>query len=354
MGAPYKCYAEIVNQAVAWEEAVEKVMAQSDAIRAFYEELQPGEIIFAGCTSPYYAGLSSATYWESSLGIPAKAVPCSELIQFPAAYYSRRPGQPMLVVLSRSGKTTETLWAIERFEKQYPGRTLLIGCAPGSPLEDKVKMKIMLPKGFEDSVPQTRSFSAMYLAAQLVGAILSGQDETVRALCESPSMVQPIVQANEATIQQVNRGKFQNIFYLGSGPLYGIAREATLKMIEMTISDTICIPFLESRHGPRSLIDEQSLVIGLYSRAGAGYEASVMDELTRKHGATTVAVVPDASWKTGQVVHKVSVNCNWHDYILGLSYGPVTQLLAYYHAVAKGVDPDKSRNLTSYIEISPA
>ncbi len=79
-----------------------------------------------------------------------------------------------------------------------------------------------------------------------------------------------------------------------------------------------------------------------------------MDELTRKHGATTVAVVPDASWDAGEVIHKIPVNCNWNDYVVGLAYGPVTQLMAYYHAVAKGVDPDKSRNLTSYIEIASA
>jgi glutamine---fructose-6-phosphate transaminase (isomerizing) len=337
----------------AWKEAVETVLAQSKSIQSFFNEKQPGQIIFAGCTSPYYAGNSAAAYWQSALGLPVRAVPCSELIQFPSSYYSTKAGKPVLVVLSRSGKTTETLWAVEQFEKQFPGRMLLIGCAPGSPLEKMASLKIMLPKGYEDTVPQTRSFSVMYLTALMVGALISRQDKIFQDLVNSPAIVNSIVQGAEATIREVFQDRqFQNIFCLGSGPLFGIAQEATLKMIEMTISDTICVPFMESRHGPRSLIDEGSLVIGLYTRAGSGYEARVMEELTRNHKAVTVAICPNAEWDTGEVSYKIPVNCAWQDDILGLSYLPAIQLLAYYQAVAKGVDPDKSRNLTSFVEIA--
>jgi glucosamine--fructose-6-phosphate aminotransferase (isomerizing) len=353
MDNQYQCYYEIINQAEAWKEAVETVQAQAKSIRSFFDQMQPGQIIFAGCTSPYYAGNSSATYWQSALGIPARAVPCSELIQFSSSYYATKAGKPVLVVLSRSGKTTETLWAVEQFEKQFPGRMLLIGCAPGTPLEKLANLKIMLPKGYEDTVPQTRSYSVMYLAAQMVGALISGQDKTLQDLISSPAIVSSIVQSSESIIKHANNlRQFQNIFCLGSGPLYGIAQEATLKMIEMTISDTICVPFMESRHGPRSLIDDRSLVIGLYTRAGSGYEAKVMDELTRNHKAVTVAICPDTSWDTGKVSYKIPVNCAWQDEILGLSYLPVIQLLAYYRAVVKGVNPDKSRNLTSFVEIA--
>ena len=353
MSHPYQCYFEIINQAEAWQEAVENVQAKSESIKAFFDEMDPGEIIFTGCTSPYYAGISSAAYWQSALGIHTKAVPCSELIQFPSSFYSTKNGKPVLVVLSRSGKTTETLWAVEQFEKQFPGRTLLIGCLPNTPLEKMVPLNIMLPKAYEDTVPQTRSFAAMYLAAQMVGAIVSGQDKTLNALINAPAIVSRIIQSIEPTIASIYKDQdFQNIFYLGSGPFYGIAREGTLKMMEMTISNTICVPFMESRHGPRSLIDENSLVIGLYSRAGRGYEAKVMDELTRNHGAKTVAIIPDSSWETGEVSYKLPADCDWQDEILPVSYLPAIHLLAYYRALAKGVNPDTSRNLTAYIEIA--
>jgi glucosamine--fructose-6-phosphate aminotransferase (isomerizing) len=353
MNHPYNCYFEIINQAEAWQEAVDNVLAKSESILAFFDEMDPGEIIFTGCTSPYYAGISSSVYWQSALGIQARAVPCSELIQYPSSFYSTRKGKPVLVVLSRSGKTTETLWAVEQFEKKFPGRTLLIGCLPNSPLEKMIPMNVMLPKAYEETVPQTRSFASMYLAAQMVGAIISRQVKTLNSLKNAPGIVKRIIADVEETIKEIYKDKiFKNIFYLGSGPFYGVARESTLKMIEMTISDTICVPFMESRHGPRSLIDENSLVVGLYGRAGNGYEAKVMDELTRNQGANTVAIIPDPNWDSGKVTYKLSVDCDWPDDILGLSYVPCIHLLAYYCAVAKGVNPDTSRNLTSYIEIA--
>jgi glucosamine--fructose-6-phosphate aminotransferase (isomerizing) len=351
----YICYGEIVDQAGAWQEAVDAVLAKRAAIQGFFAETQPAEIIFAGCTSPYYAGIAASVYWQSATGIHSRAVPCSELVQFPKGFYSSRDGKPVMVVLSRSGKTTETLWAVEEFEKQFPGRTLLIGCRPDSPLAEMVPLNVMLPKGFEASIPQTRSFSVMYLAALMAGAIVSGQDEVLETLKNAPQIVDGIVQSTEGTIIDATNVKdFKNIFLLGSGPLYGIAREATLKMMEMTISDAICVPFLESRHGPRSLIDEGSLVIGFYSHAGRGVEAAVMDELTRNHGASTVAVVPTSDWESGACSYKVAAGCDWPDGIQGLAYLPILQLLAYYRAVAKGVNPDTSRNLTSYIEIARA
>jgi glutamine---fructose-6-phosphate transaminase (isomerizing) len=352
MGHPYKCYGEIMTQAEAWQEAVDVVHAGAEEVKAFFNRTQPGEVIFAGCTSPYYAGIASAAYWQSALGIPSKAVPCSELTQFPSSFYSTRCGEPVMVVLSRSGITTETLMAVEAFEKQFPRRTLLIGCLPGCPLEKMASTSLMIPKGYENSVPQTRSFASMYLAALMIGAMLSGQEKTLQQLEQAPALVDSILQASEPVIARLfDQRWFQNIFYLGSGPLYGVAREATLKMMEMTISDTICVPFLESRHGPRSLIDEKTLVVGLYSRAGLGYEAVVMDELTEKHHATTAAIIPSPDWQTGQVSYSLPVGADWSDDILGLAYLPVTQLMAYYHALAKGVNPDTSRNLTTYIEI---
>jgi len=349
---PYTCYTEIITQAEAWQEGIDAVLAQANAIQAFFETLQPGEIIFTGCTSPYYAGMSAAAYWQAALGIPTRAVPCSELIQFPASYISTQHGKPALVIISRSGKTTEALIAVERFEKRFPGRTLYLGCAPESRLAKMAALRISFPKGYEETLAQTRSFSTMFLTAQMIGALLSGQEETLNILKTSPAAVKNIVGGSEPSIELIFRDHtYQNIFYLGSGPFYGAARDATLKMMEMSLSEVLCFPFLESRHGPKSLIDENSLVIGLYSQAGSRYEAQLMEEYTTKHHATTVAIVPDMNFETGRVTFRLPTGCRWPDSIQALAYLPIVQLMAYYRALSKGVDPDHSRNLTQFIEI---
>ncbi len=135
-----------------------------------------------------------------------------------------------------------------------------------------------------------------------------------------------------------------NIFILGGGFFYGIAMEAALKCMEMSSTNAFSFTFMESRHGPRSLIDENSLVVGLYSHSGLHYEAQVMDELTQKHKATTLALTPTAGWETGTVTASVSLDCDWPDNLSGLLYLPPLQLVAYYCAVSKGLNPDVARD----------
>jgi glucosamine--fructose-6-phosphate aminotransferase (isomerizing) len=353
MPHPYQAYFEITGQSAAWRESVEVVSAAQEEIGAFFAAARPSEIIFTGCTSPYFIGESVALHWQSALGIPVRAVPCSELVQFPAVYHTNLPGQPVLVVISRSGKTTETLWAVDAFAQKFPGRLFAICCAPDSPLAQKVARAVYLPKGHEQSLAQTASFSAMLLAAQMIGAIISRDDQTLATLQAAPAICDRVLAQAEPIAQAIMEHKpYQNVFYLGAGPTLGIARDAQLKMMEMSLSDTMCYTFMESRHGPRSLITEDSLVIGLCTHAGLGLEANLLAEYTQQHGATTVAITPVAGWRSGNPTFSIPVSCDWGDHILGLPYSPVMQLLAYYRALAKGVNPDVSRNLTQHIAIS--
>jgi glutamine---fructose-6-phosphate transaminase (isomerizing) len=352
MSHPYQSYFEITGQKAAWQESVEVVSGALDDIKTFFKQAQPSEIIFAGCTSPYYIGESVASTWQAALGIPVRAVPCSELTQFPDAYYSKLPGKPVMVVISRSGKTTETLWAVDAFQSKFPGRVFSICCAPESPLARQVEQAIYLPKGFEQTLAQTSSFSAMLLAAQMVGAGLAGDARSLEILQSAPGFCDRILATAEPIIQEIyQRQDYQNIFYFGAGPTFAIARDAQLKMMEMSLSDTMCFTFMESRHGPRSIITEESLAIGLCTRAGAGLEANVLDEYTQQQCATSVAITPTSDWRAGRPTFTIPVGCDWPDNLLGLAYSPVMQLMAYYRAVSKGVNPDTSRHLTQHIAI---
>lgn len=353
MPHPYQAYFEITGQSTAWRECVEVVSAAQEEIGAFFAAARPSEIIFTGCTSPYFIGESVALYWQSALGIPVRAVPCSELVQFPSAYYTSLPGQPVLVVISRSGKTTETLWAVDAFEQRFPGRIFAICCAPDSPLAQKVERAVYLPTGHEQSLAQTSSFSAMLLAAQMIGAIISHDNQTLANLKAAPGLCNRVLAQAEPIAQTImERKSYQNVFYFGAGPTLGIARDAQLKMMEMSLSDALCYTFMESRHGPRSLITADSLVIGFCTHAGLGLEADLLTEYTQHHDTTTVAITPVEGWRSGNPTFCIPVGCNWGDHILGLPYSPVMQLMAYYRALAKGVNPDISRNLTQHIAIS--
>lgn len=352
MSTKIECYEEIMTQEHAWQEAVRVSLQHKAETNAFFEKLKPTEIFFIGCTSPFYAGTVASAFWKAETGMPARAIPSSELVMFPAMYYDGLKSTPALIALSRSGKTTETIWAMEEFERRFPGRSTLIGCNPQGRLAEMASLKIFLPESAEKTIAQTRSLGSMLISALMIAAFQSGNLEAIEMLKSAPDKASAILKSSEATVKALFENKrYNNIFILGGGFLYGIAMEAGLKCMEMSTTDTFSYTFMESRHGPRSLIDENSLVVGLYSRSGLHYEAQVMEELTLKHKATTLALTPSSDWETGKVAASISLDCDWPDSLTGLLYLPPTQLVAYYCAVSKGLNPDVARGHTQFVEI---
>jgi glucosamine--fructose-6-phosphate aminotransferase (isomerizing) len=348
---PYKCYDEIVTQADAWQQAVDEVSQKTHLIKQFFHHHQPKDILIVGCGSPFYMGESINLYWQKILAVRCGVAPASELVLYPDSYLSKKENSTVLVVVSRSGATTETIWAAETFQKRYQGRTLLITCAPDSPLEKLADLSIFIPDGYEETVPQTRSF-AMYLAAQLIGALVANDDDVISALHGAPRHADRIINAWADLAEDIAEQDTNHAFYMGSGPLYGIAREGSLKMTEMSITTCSAHQFMEARHGPRSIIDEYTLLTGLFGNTATEHESKVMADFVGTSTPISVALTPTPDWKTGNARYHIPVNVIWPDAIQGLAYLPVMHLMAYHRAVVKDVNPDESRHLSIYVDLN--
>ncbi len=133
--------------------------------------------------------------------------------------------------------------------------------------------------------------------------------------------------------------------FLGSGPYYGLALEANLKMKEMAITHTEPFPFLEFRHGPISMVDENTVIVGLLSESYRAYEAGVLDD-AKKLGACIVSLSErDAN---------VSFDSALPEGIRNVLYLPPLQLMAFYRSIKKGFNPDRPRNLNSVVYLEQA
>jgi glucosamine--fructose-6-phosphate aminotransferase (isomerizing) len=139
------------------------------------------------------------------------------------------------------------------------------------------------------------------------------------------------------------------IFFLGAGPLYGVANEAMLKTKEMSLSYSEAYHPLEFRHGPMSMVNERTLVVGLFSDTGLAEELRVLRDM-QELGARTLALVEGGSMladlRPDHVVELRSGLGEWERLPL---YLPVLQLLAYHRAIAKGLDPDFPNNLEAVV-----
>ena len=267
---------EITTQTTAWAEAIERAMALAPEIRGLAIGRQR-QVMCVGCGSTYYLALSAASLLQSRTGVIARAFPASELLLNPRGAYV--DGKSVLVAISRSGATSETLRAVDDFKAKRLGKVVVLTNDADSPIAADGDIVLAIAKGQERSVAQTRSFASMHVAAAAIadlartgadGRRLQGGVDRLRRpgdprLCD--------VARKLGTDNQINQ-----VFFLGSGPRHGLASEASLKLKEMTQTVSEPFHFFEFRHGPISMVDERTLVVGMVSEASYGHEMAVMEE----------------------------------------------------------------------------
>jgi glucosamine--fructose-6-phosphate aminotransferase (isomerizing) len=144
-------------------------------------------------------------------------------------------------------------------------------------------------------------------------------------------------------------GRFQKIFFLGNGPNYGLACEAMLKVKEMSLSWVEAYHTLEFRHGPMSLVDDQTLVVGFLSERARPAEMAVLRDL-QKLGA--VVVVCDGA-RAGEIPwipeYHLETRSEINEWLRGLLYLPLMQRLGYQRALKKNLNPDLPTHLQAVI-----
>ncbi|VAW40730.1 Glucosamine-6-phosphate deaminase [isomerizing], alternative [hydrothermal vent metagenome] len=342
-------YKEITTQTDAWADALEAFAAMEDEMMAAWQAHKPDQIIVTGCGSTHYLSQTTAELLQQLTAVPTRAYPASELL-LSADTAWLDASNTLLLAISRSGTTTETLEAVKAFRKRN-GRSLwTITCYPQSPLAEASDLVFAAEAAQEQSVAQTCSFASMLLLAQMIAATLGGKDTTPAQ--QLPTLGQVLISQTEEMITTIaQRDDIDRLYFLGSGPQFGIANEAMLKMTEMSLSSSGAFHFMEFRHGPMSMATENALVIGLLSPTTWAHEAQVLHEM-RALGAQTLALNPtneplDATWQ-------IQLPTDLPAWLLPLLYLPPLQLLAYHRSMSKGLNPDNPRNLTAVITLDTA
>jgi len=340
---------EITSQPEVWQATLEHFHGQQEALQGFLGRANFDNILVVGCGSTHYLAQAAATGITHRARVPARACPSSELWLFPEAVANDRT---LLVAVSRSGATTETLYAADRFREREAKPVLAITCYPESPLAQRADLTLVAPDGQEQSIAQTRSFTSMLLLTQALSATLSEDESMLRRLRQLGKKLEELVDRVGELPQELGKDAgIDCFFFLGGGPLYGIANEAMLKTKEMSLTYSEAYHTLEFRHGPMSMVNEQTLVVGLLSDAGRAEEIKVLADM-QELGARVLALVEDVSTLDGwQPDHSVELRSGLDEWERQPLYLPVLQRLAYHRAVAKGLDPDRPTNLEAVVKL---
>jgi glucosamine--fructose-6-phosphate aminotransferase (isomerizing) len=337
---------EILSQPRIWSET-ETQLHESRLLENFAELFSPrSPWLFVGCGSSYYLSRLIAALWAKHFYIPATGVPASELLFAPEEILRRR-GAEQVVLMSRSGETTEVLRAAELLQKHPAVQTLGVTCNPQSPLVNLCTHAFKLTWADEKSTVMTRSFTAILLAFQRLGLQFVGDNQFSGALDRLPQRGQEWLDFQAKRIQQfAATRKVDDYVFLGQGVHYWLAQEAGLKVTEMSSSYAQVYHSLEFRHGPRSIAGRNTLITFFISETAAEEETLLVKELKELGAAICV------------IVNRATPDLKKHsDLLIELSLdGPefaryaVTAIPAHLMGTSiglrKGLNPDAPKNLT--------
>ena len=336
---------EIYGQADAWRSALNEVRRTADPVADLLEGARGREVRFLGSGSSYYLGVASAALW-GRYGWLARALPSAEQLLHPEAYPAAEP--PLVVAVSRSGTTTEVLRALERM-RRGGSRAIGITTRRDSPMEDLCDVVLVIEGARESSTVQTRSFSAQYLASAAIVTGVGADDAAWGAMEALPDRVDAWLPEVDRTVSGFAE-RFRRVYVLGTGTRWGIAMEGALKLKETSLTESEAFQTLEFRHGPMSMVDPETLVVGLVSDRTRDAELAVLNEM-RELGAEVLAVGSRGVDGGAEGFTSLAFGEGAGEDARIALYLPPLQLLSYRRGVAKGLDPDHPRNLSFAVEL---
>jgi glutamine---fructose-6-phosphate transaminase (isomerizing) len=331
---------EIFSQPEAWSAALKVLGVERQAILDLHGR-HYDQIIYTGCGSTYYLSLAAAALTQELTGHTCRAFPASELWLYPGSSY--RSGNTLLVAVSRSGETTETLRACQAFQSDRQGDLLTLSCYGDMPLARLGFLNLVLPSGQEQSVAQTRALSTLYIGTLALACLWARRMNLFDSLGRLPETGGRILKEYAALAAELGHdSSLERFYWLGSGPRYGLACELSLKMKEMSLTHSEPFHFMEFRHGPKSMVNSQTLVIGLRSTRNGAREAAVQEDAKALGGR----VLDMAEEGTG-----VRFASGLDEAIRNVLYLPVGQLIAFERSITKGLNPDRPSNLDSVVKL---
>ena len=312
-------------------------------------------VTIIACGTSYHAGLVAKYWLESLAGLPTSVEVASEY------RYRDSVANPsaLVVTISQSGETADTLAALKHAKALGHDKTLSICNVPESSLIRLSALRFLTHAGPEIGVASTKAFTTQLVALYLLTLALAKvrgrlsaerEADALADLKRLPGAVNALL-ALESGLEQWAEALAtrQHALFLGRHTLFPIALEGALKLKEISYIHAEAYPAGELKHGPLALVDrDMPIIVCAPNDALFDKLASNMQEVRARNGE--LFVLSDAAVEAGPGQHVLALPAGMRD-LNPLLYTIPLQLLAYHTAIRKGTDVDKPRNLAKSVTV---
>ncbi len=319
-----------------------------------FDQVQGVHII--ACGTSYHAGMIGRYWLESIAGVPCSVEVASE-------FRYRKPvvrRNSLVVTISQSGETADTLAGLKEAKKLGFGHSLAICNVPESSLVRESDLVLMTRAGPEIGVASTKAFTTQLTGLMLLVIVLgrrfglnpNTEEALVKQLLQLPRKIEEVLQLN-AKIKQMSEqfADKHHALFLGRGAQYPVAMEGALKLKEISYIHAEAYPAGELKHGPLALVDSEMPVIAVAPNNELLEKLkSNLQEVRARGGQLIVFADTRAEVASTPGVEVLDV-APVDDSISPIIYTVPLQLLAYHVAVLKGTDVDQPRNLAKSVTV---
>ena len=368
MYTEFNTWKEIQQQPAMWRATYDIVCSRKAEIEAFVKKYvaEGYEIILTGAGTSAYIGDALQWVLSDTLLKGAKAVATTDIITEAEALFDK-DSKVLLVSFARSGNSPESVGAINLVNKTAgQAAHIFITCNEKGKMtamadgNDNTLLVLLPPQTNDLSLAMTSSYSSMYLACAMIANIENIEAHKAQVEAVAAATAEALPKYTEA-IKAMAERDFNRAVFLGSGELMGVAEESRLKLQELTDGTVMCAfdSFLGFRHGPKAVINKDTLLVYLLSEnpATQRYEYDLIRQIKANNDITGYVAVSQSEPTVGAEYFDLNVVIGVPAEVKrcykSVSYIFVAQLLGFYKALDLKRSPDNpsvSGNISRVVE----
>jgi glucosamine--fructose-6-phosphate aminotransferase (isomerizing) len=320
----------------------------------FLKDIKHVQII--ACGTSYHAGMAARYWLEDWAGVSCNVEIASEFRYRKSHLFPNS----LLVTISQSGETADTLAAMRLAKEMGYKATLTICNSAGSSLVRESDMAYMMKAGVEIGVASTKAFTVQLAGLLMLTTVIgrhNGMSSDMEAaitqsLLSMPAKVEQALGLNDAIAELAEDfADKQHALFLGRGDQYPIAMEGALKLKEISYIHAEAYASGELKHGPLALIDaDMPVIVVAPNNELLEKLKSNVEEVRARGGLMYVFADVDAEFESDDTMKVIQVpHCD--QFMAPLIYTIPLQLLSYHVALIKGTDVDQPRNLAKSVTV---